>query len=94
MSSNLSGYDCAKCPAESSNESGTEAGQQEAVGAGEELTNDQEEDDKGADDHSQQSRQLADAELYSMKLVEDQIEDLWWGLSVSEAYGTPGGFNG
>ena len=48
MSSNLSGYDCAKCPAESSNESGTEAGQQEAVGAGEELTNDKEEDDEGA----------------------------------------------
>jgi hypothetical protein len=94
MSSNLSDYDCAKCPTESSNESDTEAGQQEAVGAGEELTNDKEEDDEGADDRSQQRRRLTDTKLYSVKSVEEQIEDLWWDLSVSEAYGTPGGFNG
>ena len=59
-----------------------------------ELALGKEEDDEGADDRSQQRRRLTDTKLYSVKSVEEQIEDLWWDLSVSEAYGTPGGFNG
>lgn len=92
MSSNLSEYDCAKCPA-SNAEVEAETDQQEGVGAGEEITDDAESEEVETDD-KQNRRRLTDASSYTDKTVEEQIEELWWDLSVSEVYGTPGGFNG
>ncbi|KAL7522146.1 hypothetical protein ACHAWX_006839 [Stephanocyclus meneghinianus] len=96
MSSHLSAYDCLKC-SENISRPETIFGQQETLGSGEGLLDDAEGADEGEgemDDQSQNKRRrLADAS-YADKSVEEQIENLWWDLSVSEAYGTPGGFNG
>ncbi len=50
------------------------------AGAGEELTDD-----------GSESRRLLE-ESSSKRSVEEQIEDLWWDLSVADVYGTAGGF--
>jgi len=50
------------------------------TGAGEELT----------DDRSESRRLMGESS--SKRSVEEQIEDLWWDLSVADVYGTPGGF--
>lgn len=92
MSSNLSDYDCVKC-VEVSGGKEAETDQQEGLGSGEELSEDTDEQDLDETDDQQNNRRLKD-ELYAYKSVEEQIEDLWWDLSVSEVYGTPGGFNG
>eukprot|EP00804_Cyclotella_cryptica_P019797 CCRYP_009690-RA/>CCRYP_009690-RA protein AED:0.11 eAED:0.11 QI:431/1/1/1/0.5/0.33/3/736/1113 len=95
MSSRLSEYDCAKCSAKFSLPEDKTV-QQETIGSGEELLDDVEGADEGEMDDQAQNRRrrLADASTFSDKSVEEHIENLWWDLSVSEAYGTPGGFNG
>jgi hypothetical protein len=71
-----------------------ETDQQEGVGAGEELVDDADESDEAETDDQQAKRRLTDTASHTDKSVEEQIEDLWWDLSVAEVYGTPGGFNG
>lgn len=90
MTSNLSEYDCVTC------EAGDELGggaDEHGVGGGEQLTDDGGEVDDEIDDGADQKnrRRLED---FSSLTVEEQIEDLWWDLSIADVYGTPGGFNG
>jgi hypothetical protein len=91
MSSNLSDYDCVKCP--NDNEEEAAIAQKEGLGAGEGIADDVESEEDETDDQLNR-RRLADTMSYADKNVEEQIEDLWWDLSKSEVYGTPGGFNG
>ena len=93
MSSDLSKYDCLKC-LRTSEEANTETDQMGGMGAGEELLDDANEYDETEADDQQNRRRLAEATLHERKSFEEQMEDLWWDLSVSEVYGTPGGFNG
>lgn len=91
MSSNLSDYDCVKCP--NDNEEEAAIAQKEGLGAGEGIADDVESEEDETDDQLNR-RRLTDTMSYADKNVEEQIEDLWWDLSKSEVYGTPGGFNG
>ena len=106
--SNLSKYDCMKCTREDTDgdksqekeedgndnqdEDGEESEDDTEVGAEEE--NDDASAEETTSKTGQNRRRLTSNTQTSGKTVDDLLDELWWDLSVADAFGTPGGFSG
>jgi len=95
MSSNLEDFDCMKCSGKKPVALKEKDDDEPGVGGGETFGDDEVEEtspDEEEEGEDQQRRRLTELSSFE-KSAEQQLEDLWWNLSVVQVYGTAGGFN-